>query len=138
MIYCIQLLCIYLVMDVLYSYVVKHGRANFVAFRNFNLFLLCMTSTHVYRLNWRTNHIGGAIVSVLASTVVTCGFEPRLGKTKDCKIGICCFSAKRVHWWVRAETYWLGIRIKCPRGATCLDADCCVSELALQKANQTY
>ena len=34
------------------------------------------------------------MVSVLASSVVDCGFEPRSGQTKDYKIGICCFSAK--------------------------------------------
>jgi hypothetical protein len=28
--------------------------------------------------------------------VVDRGFEPRLGQTKDYKIGICCFSAKHV------------------------------------------
>ena len=32
--------------------------------------------------------------SVLASSVVDRGFEPRSGHTKDYKIGICCFSAK--------------------------------------------
>jgi len=26
---------------------------------------------------------------------------------------------------------WLGIRIMCPSGATCLSADCCFSNLAL-------
>jgi hypothetical protein len=31
--------------------------------------------------------------SVLASSVVDCGFEPRSGQTKDNKIGICCFNA---------------------------------------------
>jgi hypothetical protein len=34
------------------------------------------------------------MVSVLASSVVDCGFEPRSGQAKDYKIGICCFSAK--------------------------------------------
>ena len=34
------------------------------------------------------------MVSVLASSVVDCGFDPRSGQTKDFKIGICCFSAK--------------------------------------------
>jgi hypothetical protein len=33
------------------------------------------------------------MVSVLASSVVDCRFEPRSGQTKDYKIGICCFSA---------------------------------------------
>ena len=36
------------------------------------------------------------MVSMLASSVVDCGFEPRSGQTKDYKIGICCFSAKYV------------------------------------------
>ena len=34
------------------------------------------------------------MVSVLASSAVDYGFEPRSGQTKDYKIGICCFSAK--------------------------------------------
>ena len=40
------------------------------------------------------NRIGGAMVSMLASSAVDRGFEPWSGKTKDYKIGICCFSAK--------------------------------------------
>jgi hypothetical protein len=42
----------------------------------------------------RTTRIGGVMVSVLASSVVDRGVEPRLGQTKDYKIGICYFSAK--------------------------------------------
>jgi hypothetical protein len=38
--------------------------------------------------------IGVVMVSVLASTAVDRGFEPRSGQAKDFKIGICCFSAK--------------------------------------------
>jgi hypothetical protein len=38
--------------------------------------------------------ISGVVVSVLASSAVDDGFEPRSGQTKDYKIGICCFSAK--------------------------------------------
>ena len=34
------------------------------------------------------------MVNMLVSSVVDCGFEPRLGQTNDYKIGICCFSAK--------------------------------------------
>ena len=34
------------------------------------------------------------MVSVLALSAVDHGVEPRLGQTKDQKIGICCFSAK--------------------------------------------
>ena len=40
------------------------------------------------------NRTGGVMVSVLASSVVDRGFEPRSGQTKDYAIGICCFSAK--------------------------------------------
>ena len=34
------------------------------------------------------------MVSVLASSVVDRGFDPRSAQTKDYKISICCFSAK--------------------------------------------
>ena len=40
------------------------------------------------------NCIGGVMVSILTSSVVDRGFEPRPGQTKDYDIGICCFSAK--------------------------------------------
>ena len=34
------------------------------------------------------------MVNVLALSVVDRGFKPRLGQTKDYKIGVCCFSVK--------------------------------------------
>jgi hypothetical protein len=34
------------------------------------------------------------MVSVLASSVVDHGFEPRSGQSKGYEIGVCCFSAK--------------------------------------------
>ena len=40
------------------------------------------------------NHICDVMVSVLTSSAVDSGLEPRSGQTKDYKIGICCFSAK--------------------------------------------
>jgi hypothetical protein len=40
------------------------------------------------------NHIGGVMVSMLASSAVDRGFEPQSGQTKDYEIDICCFSAK--------------------------------------------
>ena len=40
------------------------------------------------------NRIGSIMVSVLASSAIDCGYEPRSGQAKECKIGICCFSAK--------------------------------------------
>ena len=68
------------------------------------------------------------MVSMLALSVVDCGFEPWSGQTKDYKICICCFSAR--HAGERAKTGSLGIKTMYPGGATCLPADCCVSELA--------
>ena len=40
------------------------------------------------------HRIDGVMVSVLASSAVDHGFEPRSGQTKNYEIGICCFSAK--------------------------------------------
>jgi hypothetical protein len=53
----------------------------------------------IERLDFTTNvhfinRIGGEIISMLVSSAVDRGFEPRSGQTKDYKIGICCFSAK--------------------------------------------
>ena len=46
---------------------------------------------HVYA---SIHRISGVVVSVLASSVVDCGFKPQSGQIKDYKIGICCFSAE--------------------------------------------
>ena len=51
------------------------------------VFKATFSSIYFYR-------IGVVMVSVLASSAVDRGFEPRSGQTKDYKIGICCFSAK--------------------------------------------
>ena len=62
--------------------------------------------------HWRYNNqkkgncIGGVMVSVLASSVVDRGFEPRSGQTKDYKIGICCFSTKHTALRSRSKD-WL-------------------------------
>ena len=48
---------------------------------------------------------GGGMVSVLASSVVDRGFEPRSGQTKYYEIDICCFFAK--HTALRRKSkYW--------------------------------
>ena len=70
----------------------------------------------------------------MITSAVDCGFEPQLvGLKPDYKIRICGFSAKYAELRIRAKTGWLGIRIMCPSGATCLPADCWFSELALLK-----
>ena len=44
---------------------------------------------------WLTiNHIGGVIISVVASSVGDREFESRSDQTKHYKIGTCCFSSK--------------------------------------------
>ena len=50
------------------------------------------------------------MVSVLASSAVDRGFEPRSSQTKDNKIGICCFSAK--HTTLRRKSKdWLTLNL---------------------------
>jgi hypothetical protein len=46
------------------------------------------------------------MVSVLTSSAVDCGFDPRSGQTKDYGIGMCCFSAKHTTLW-RKRKDWL-------------------------------
>ena len=48
---------------------------------------------HVY--TW--DSISCTMVSILPSCAVDREFEPRLGKTKHHKIGMCCFSTKEQH-----------------------------------------
>ena len=52
------------------------------------------------------DHIGGVMVSVLASSAIDRGFEPRSGQTKDYEIGICCFCAKYTTFWRKSKD-WL-------------------------------
>ena len=49
---------------------------------------------YVHVLFLQMNSIGGIMVSMLPSSAVDRGFEPRSGQTKDNKIGICCFSGR--------------------------------------------
>ena len=53
------------------------------------------------------NRIGGVMVSVLASSAVDRGFDPRSGQTKDYKFGICCFSAKHTALRRKSNLDWL-------------------------------
>jgi hypothetical protein len=72
------------------------------------------------------NRIGGVMVSVFTSGAVDRGFEPRLGLTKDNKVGIFASPLSTQYYGVSGTTGWLGIRIMCPSGATCLSKDCCL------------
>ena len=78
--------------------------------------LSCMTILII------NDRIGGVMVSVLASSAVYRGFEPRSGQTKDYKIGMCCFSAKHAalrrtskDWLARNQdnvSEWVDISIR--------------------------
>ena len=69
-----------------------------------------------------SNRISGVMVSVLTSSAVDRGLE-------DYKIDISCFSAKHAALRRKSKTGWLGIRIMCQSGTTCLSAEFCFSEL---------
>ena len=46
------------------------------------------------------------MASVITLSAVDYAFKPRLGKTKDYKIGICCFSTKHAAL-IRKSKAWL-------------------------------
>ena len=69
------------------------------------------------------------MVRVLASIAVDRGFNGV--KPKTMKLVFVASPLSMQHKGEIARTGWLGIRIMCPSGATCLTADCCFSEPAL-------
>ena len=64
------------------------------------------------------NRIGGAMVSVLASSAVDRGFEPRSGRIKDYKMAFVDSPISTKHEEQSAKTGCLGIRIMCLSGIT--------------------
>ena len=67
------------------------------------------------------------MVSVLASSAVDCGFEPRSGQTRlNC---ICCFSAKNAALRRKSKDWLARESVMCPSRVTCLYTDCCFSDL---------
>ena len=77
------------------------------------------------------HRIGGVMVSVLVSSAIDRGFEPRPGQTKDYTLVFVASPISTQHYGERAKIGWLGIIIMCPNGVTFLPADCCFSKLAL-------
>ena len=73
--------------DLLWLY---HTSPNIALIRSDESYIAWMSYYSIHH-----NRIGGIIVSMLTSSAVDRGFEPRSGQTKDYKIGICCFSAKQ-------------------------------------------
>ena len=50
---------------------------------------------------------------------------------KLCKISRCCFSESQPA--LRCKSGWIGIRILCPSGATCIPINCCFNKLVLSQ-----
>ena len=71
------------------------------------------------------------MASMLDSIAVDRGFEPRSRQPKTITFVFVASPLSTQHKGERAKTSWLGIRIMCPSGETCLPADCCFSELTL-------
>ena len=72
------------------------------------------------------------MVSVLASGVVDCRFEPYRIKPKTIKlVFVASPLSMQQHYGERVRTGWLGIRIMCSSGATCQSATFCFGNLAL-------
>ena len=61
------------------------------------------------------------MVSVLASSAVDGGFEPRSRQNKDDVIGICCFSTKHATLWRKSKD-WLARNQNNVSRATCLSS----------------
>ena len=59
------------------------------------------------------------------------GLGPGQLKPKAIQLGFAASLLNTELLEARAKTQWLGIRIMCQNGATCLPAYCCFSELAL-------
>ena len=83
------------------SYILNGNSSNIV------YFLIIHKVIHIHHYH----HIGGVMVSVLASTAVDHGFELRSGQTKNYKTDIYCFSAKHAAIRRKSKTGWLGIGI---------------------------
>jgi hypothetical protein len=73
---------------------------------NTNFIVLGLTRSGIEPTTYRTQgeHAKQYATDVVIKSVLARGFEPRLGQTKDYKIGICCFLAK--HEGDRAKTGW--------------------------------
>ena len=59
------------------------------------------------------------------------GSSPGRVKQKTIKLVFVASPLSTQHQGVREKTGWLGIRIMCASGATCLLAECCFSDLEL-------
>ena len=74
--------------------------------RNVNVEIVLECTTFGNAIYILIKRISGVMISVIFSSAINRGFEPRAGQTKDYAISICCFSAK--HAALRRKSkYWL-------------------------------
>jgi hypothetical protein len=83
----------------------------------------------------KKKHIGGVMASVLASSAVDRGFDPRSGQTNHYKIGICCSSPKHAALRRKNKDWIAGNQDNVSECPTRPSADYCFSKLALYKSN---
>jgi len=78
------------------------------------------------------NRIDDVMVSVLTSSSVDRGCEPRWGQTKEIKIGICCFSDEHAALSRKSKDWFAQNQDNVSDCGSCLSANCCCIELVLQ------
>ena len=85
-----------------------------------------------YLVGFKDSHLPPSLVRVYWITFLYVLCFKMLQQTKDCNIGICCYSAMHAAL-LRKSKDWLtrNREIMYPSGVTCLPTDCCFSELAL-------
>ena len=59
--------------------------------KKINIYLLYNKPQQMNYSSGRKNHISDVMISMLALSVVDCGFKPRSDQSKEYKINICCF-----------------------------------------------
>ena len=72
---------------------------------------------------------------MLSPSAVNLGFKPRLSQTKDCKIDICCLSAKHTVLRGKSKDWLAQNRDDVSEWKDMSTKHWCFSELALEKSN---
>ena len=78
------------------------------------------------------------MISMLVSSAVDRGCEPWSGKTKDYRIGICCFSAKHAALRRKDKDWLAWNQDNVSEWGDMSICDCCFSELALEKSTKHF
>jgi hypothetical protein len=96
MLYCYTVFVYFVIMQ---KHLIKHFQVS--SFYHVNSSI--MFKTQPTNMSWWHRWYNG--YSVLDSSVVDCGFEPRSGLTKDYKLGICCFFTEHASLRRKSKEY---------------------------------